>query len=123
MGDVGASALWYLLGLISGFVSQINTAEVAVTLILTGLILVARLTLPKAAAWGHGTAVKAARGYFEKLFDDYARRFTVRGFRFETCRYSLWLAFALWLHAFAVLTVWPTWVGWASSFYLPRRWS
>jgi hypothetical protein len=35
----------------------------------------------------------------------------VRGFRYETCRYSLWLAVALWTHAFLVLSLWPTWVG------------
>ena len=111
MGDVGASVLRYVLALMSALVSKISPADVAAVLNLIVVLLLARLALPSAIAWGHGTAVKAARSYFEKLLRDYARRFTVRGFRFETCKYSLWLAFALWLHAFAILTLWPTWVG------------
>jgi hypothetical protein len=111
MGDVWASALVYVLGLLSALASRINADDVTATLILFVPLLMARLTLPKAVAWGHGTAIKVARGYFESLFENYARRFTVRGFRFETCKYSLWLASALWLHAFVILSLWPTWVG------------
>jgi hypothetical protein len=111
MGEAGASALWYVLGLISEFVSKINADDVAGTLILFVPLLMARLTLPKAATWGHGTAIKVARGYFENLFDLYAGRFVVRAFRHKTCRYSLWLASALWAHTFLILSLWPTWVG------------
>jgi hypothetical protein len=111
MGDVGASALAYLLGLISAFGSQVTSADGAVVLICVVLLLLVRIALPRLARWGQGKAIGAIRGYVENLFDNYARRFTVRGFRYETCRYSLWLAFALWLHAFVILSVWPTWVG------------
>jgi hypothetical protein len=56
-------------------------------------------------------ALKAVRRYIRELLRTYTGRFRVRGFRETTCRYSLLLAFALWLHAFLILSLWPTWVG------------
>jgi hypothetical protein len=111
MGDVGASALLYVSGLLSTLASRVNTADIAAVLAIFVILLVARLALPTLAAWAHKRAVSAANDRFESLFDLYAGRFRVRGFRHQTCRYSLWLAFALWLHVFVILTFWPTWVG------------
>jgi hypothetical protein len=111
MGEVGASTLLYVWGLLSTFASQVNTADIAAILGIFVVLVTARLVLPTLATWARRRAVKAAHGQFESLFDLYAGRFRVRGFGHETCRYSLWLALALWLHAFAILSMWPSWVG------------
>jgi hypothetical protein len=107
MGDMGAVA-WTVLGWVS---AQINSGDFSATLLLFVLSLLGRLTLASPIAWGYERGLKAARDYFKNLFDSYVYRFTVRGFRFETCRHSLWLALLLWVHTFLVLSLWPTWVG------------
>jgi O-antigen/teichoic acid export membrane protein len=111
MGDVGASALGYVWGLLWDLLSQLNTADVATVLIFVVVLVATRIALPRIATWARMRAVKVAHGHYESFFELYSRRFTVRGFKFETCRYSLWLAFALWLHVFLILSLWPSWVG------------
>src|SRR5262245_12109984 len=108
MWDQVASALWYALGFVAVVASA---ADVGLLLISFLTVFTAYVLVPRLAVWSHGKAVKGVRDYVGNLFESYAYRFTARGFRFQTCKYSLWLAFVLWLHVFLILSLWPTWVG------------
>src|SRR5262245_10241816 len=99
-----ASAFWYMLGLVAVVA---GAGDVGLLLISFLTVFTAYVLVPKLALWSHGKAVDGVRGYVGNLFESYAYRFTTRGFRFQTCKYSLWLAFALWLHVFLILSLWP----------------
>jgi hypothetical protein len=111
MGDAGASALWYVLGLISAFTDCFNAGDAALVVAGVLIVVLVYVVIPRLLVWSHGMALRTVREYVHGLLRSYAGRFRVRGFRETTCKYSLWMAALLWAHAFLILSAWPTWAG------------
>lgn len=112
MFDDFASALTYVLGLIVAWAQGITREDLealAISFAVAASVLIVREIIPMLAGWSIARVVRGVRQYVDDLYTTYARRFTARGFTFQTCDYSLKTGFVLWFAAFLVLGLWPSW--------------
>jgi hypothetical protein len=76
---------------------------VLVASFLVSSTIVVRDATPKATKW----SLEKVRTYLEEMFDAYYGRFRVRGLGKKALKYSLSLAFLLWVDAFLLLALLP----------------